>query len=202
MTISPTIKLYGAEFGVDKIEHFFQQGYSYYRIYQKALARGTKYDTALKKAVKWGQMTERTYYGFLVSGVFSNADLYSNYAGMKFYFGLTQPLNIGETVLQPTLILENGIWKFNGGDQLSALIKPFISDHLNEALNPSGFSAILFPSVRKVVLKQACPEWHKNFPEYNRTDLNGKSRSLRLWNGEDYGFTEKKRMISVGDLCY
>ena len=202
LTISPTIKMYGTEFGVDKIEHFFQQGYSYLKIYRKAAAKGSTPDAAAQKAIKWGQMTERTYYGFLVSGVFSNADLYANYVGMKFYLGLTQPTKTGDVTRPPTLVLENGRWKLNEVGIRAVLIKPFITDHMNEALNPSGFSAILFPFVRNVVRKRACGQWQKAFPDYNRGDLNLRSRSLRLWNGEDYGFTEKKRMISVGDLCY
>jgi hypothetical protein len=35
-TVSPTVNVYGAEFGTDKIAHFFQQGYDYYKIYNRA----------------------------------------------------------------------------------------------------------------------------------------------------------------------
>ena len=52
-------------------------------------------EEAVQQAVKWGQKTERTYFGLWVSGVYSNADLYANYAGMKFYDALTQPLTVG-----------------------------------------------------------------------------------------------------------
>ena len=31
LTISPTVNLYGSEFGTDKIAHVFQQGYTYYK---------------------------------------------------------------------------------------------------------------------------------------------------------------------------
>src|SRR4029078_1554969 len=84
VTISPTVRLYGSEFGTDKIEHFFQQGYSYYRRYKTSMASGPSAAEAVRRAIKWGQMTERTYFGSLVSGVFSNADLFANFAGMKF----------------------------------------------------------------------------------------------------------------------
>jgi hypothetical protein len=54
-TVSPTVKLYGAEFGTDKIAHFFQQGYDYYKIYNRALARGATPDEARKKRFAGGR---------------------------------------------------------------------------------------------------------------------------------------------------
>jgi hypothetical protein len=203
LTISPTVRLYGSEFGVDKIEHFFQQGYAYYKIYQKAVASGSTLDQAARKAVKWGQMTERTYYGFLVSGVFSNADLYSNYAGMKFYLGLTRTIRIGPSERPSTVVFKDGRWSVNGYlDLREHLLRPFISDHLNEALNPSGYVPVLFQSVRNAVRKRGCPQWLKRYPRSTRSELDAISGSLRSWHNEDYGFTEKRRMLMIGDLCF
>ena len=55
LTISPTVNLYGSEFGTDKIAHIFQQGYTYYKIYRRALAEGATPAEATAKAVRWGQ---------------------------------------------------------------------------------------------------------------------------------------------------
>ena len=67
----------------------------------------------------------------LVSGVYSNADLYANYAGMKFYLGLTNAMQIGTDARQPILILRDGVWKLKDPENLrSELIKPFLTDHL------------------------------------------------------------------------
>ena len=68
--ISSTVNLYGANFGTDKIAHVFQQGYSYYKIYNGALAKGLTTEEAEKKAIKWGKFTEHTYYGTIISSVF------------------------------------------------------------------------------------------------------------------------------------
>lgn len=201
ITISPTVRLCGSEFGTDKIEHLFQQGYAYYRIYKKAFATGLTAEDSTRRAIKWGQMTERTYFGSLVSGVFSNADLYANYVGLKFYMGLTQPLTIGGVTRRPVLKLSDGLWTINA-DTSTSILKPFISDHLNEAFNPSGFNGFLFPSVKKVVRKHSCPQWREFFKTATATEMDAKSRSLRVWNGEDYGFTEKSRVISVGQMCF
>ena len=69
LTISPTVNLYGSEFGTDKIAHIFQQGYTYYKMYRRALAEGATPLEARERAVGWGQKSERTFYGTLVGGV-------------------------------------------------------------------------------------------------------------------------------------
>src|SRR5262249_23912540 len=53
-TLSPTVNLYGVQFGSDKLEHLFQQGYRYYRIYSEATFRGETPQAAARKAVRWG----------------------------------------------------------------------------------------------------------------------------------------------------
>ncbi|MGI8469205.1 MAG: hypothetical protein ACR2N3_12215 [Pyrinomonadaceae bacterium] len=202
--LSSTVNLYGAEFGTDKIAHFFQQGYSYYKIYNRALAEGLAPDEAAEKAVKWGQKTERTIYGTLISGVYSNADLFANYAGMKFYLGLTRQIKIGDDARPPTLILKNGLWEFNGNYSARNLLKPFISNHLNEAFNPSIFTKMfgLRSYVRRAVRKQSCPQWFKQFPNLSQTGLEKISQSLELWHGEDYGFTRSENFITIADTCF
>jgi len=203
LTISKTVNIYGSQFGIDKIAHFFQQGYTYYVKYDGALAEGLTREEAVKKAVRWGQMTERTFYGTLVSGVYSNADLCANYVGMKFYQGLTQPIVIGNYTKPAVLLLKDGVWIFNENAELGKnLIKPFISEHLNEALNPSIFIAGLRSFVRRTVKKRSCKQWLKLYPNLSQADLNGKSRSLMLWNGEDYGFKSSKNFVTIANTCF
>jgi hypothetical protein len=112
LTVSPTVKLYGSEFGTDKIAHVFQQGYTYYKIYRRALADGATPAEATARAVRWGQKSERTFYGTLVAGVYSNGDLCANYVGLKFYQGLTRPIVIGNETRAAVLEIRDGSWKF------------------------------------------------------------------------------------------
>jgi hypothetical protein len=203
LTISPTVNLYGSSIGTDKIAHFFQQGYTYYRIFNRELAKGSTEPEAIGKAVGWGRMTEHTYYGTLVGGVFSNADLAANYAGMKFYEGLTKPVMLGKSVRPPTLILKEGKWTMNEGEGFeSGLLRPFISDHLNEALNPSVFAPGLRSSVRGVVRKQSCAQWIALFPNRTKSDFEKISAELSLWNGESYGFRPSDKSITIAGTCF
>jgi len=160
LTISPTVNLYGSEFGTDKIAHVFQQGYTYYKIYRQALAEGATPVEATDKAVRWGQKSERTFYGTLVAGVYSNGDLCANYVGLKFYQGLTKPITIGSAIRAPVLEIHNGLWMVSV-DTKELLLKPLISDHLNEAMNPSIFTSNLGWRwyIRRSVKKRSCAQW-------------------------------------------
>jgi hypothetical protein len=205
LTISSTIKLYGNEFGTDKIAHIFQQGYDYLKIYQRGLNKGLTEEQAIKKAVKWGQKTEKTYFGFWVSGVYSNADLYSNYAGLKFYIGLTRDIRIGNETRPAILALTDGRWIIKENNNLDEiLLKPFISKHLNEAYNPNKYFNVLeFRKViRRMVRKQACGQWFERFPNLNKKELETTQKGLELWQGEDYGFSSSKNFITIANTCF
>jgi len=203
LTISPTVNLYGAEFGTDKIAHFFQQGYTYYAKYNRAVEKNLTPDEAAKKAVRWGKTSEQTYFGTFVSGVYANADLAANYAGMKFYQGLTHEIKIGEIVRPPIAQLKNGVWTINENVNLrEMLLKPFITNHFNEALNSSKYSFFLRPSVRRTVRKKACGEWRRAFPNRTQTDFADISQKLKLWHGEDYGFSESENFVTIANTCF
>jgi hypothetical protein len=202
-TISPTVNLYGAQFGTDKIAHIFQQGYAYYTKYNNGIKKGLAEIEAVKKAIKWGKTSENTYYGLLASGVYSNADLVANYAGMKFYRGLTHEIKLGEILRPPILYLKDGIWTFNENINLrEVLLKPFISDHLNEALNPSKFIVFLRSSVRREVRGKACQQWRKQNPKLAAADYENISKKLKIWHGENYGFSESKNFITIANTCF
>jgi len=204
-TISETVNLYGAEFGTDKIAHIFQQGYTYLRIYERALEKNLSKEAATKKANDWGRRSERTFYGNLVSGVYSNADLAANFAGLKFYQNLTGEIKIGDELKYPLIVLENGFWKFNQNVNLPEnLLKPFISNHLNEAWNPSIYTKLfnLRSSVRKHVKKRACSEWKFVYPNFSKTDFESKLAESETWFGEDYGFTKNPNFITVANSCF
>jgi hypothetical protein len=203
LTISPTVKLYGAEFGTDKIAHLFQQGYTYYTKQKRGVEKGLAPNEAAKKAIRWGKTSEQTYFGTFVSGVYSNADLAANYAGMKFYQGLTHEIRIGETVRLPIVQLKNGVWTINENISLrETLLKPFITNHLNEALNSSKYSFFLRSSVRRTVRKKACGAWRAAFPNLTRGDFADLSQKLKLWHGEDYGFSESENFVTIANTCF
>jgi hypothetical protein len=201
-TLSPTIRAFGSEFGSDKVEHFFQQGYKYHSIYQEERKKGRTEEQAEQAAVRWGKHTENTYFGLLVSGVYSNADLYANFAGMKFYEGLTRSITVGGKDRPAILVLRDGRWAVNPQIELrQTLIRPFIDDHLNEAWNPSIYSFNVYPTVKRVVTNQACPVWRKLYPGFTAGQAASISSDLESWRGEDYGWKKGDRMVPIA-LCF
>ncbi len=200
-TISPTVRLYGVEFGIDKLEHLFQQGFKYYELRRDALEDGKDVIEAERKAVKWGRFSEKTFFGMLVSGVYSNADLYSNYAGMKFYVGLTSDVKIGEEARAATLRLARGKWNIDPSTLRAGLLKPFVTEHLNEAMNPSGYAFNIFPNVRRTV-RRVCPEWKSAFPMLTAGEIDSRSKALETWHGENYGFSKRSRSVSIAEMCF
>ena len=204
-TISPTVNMYGSEFGTDKIAHLFQQGYTYYKIYHRALAEGATPEEATAKAVGWGQKSERTFFGTLVAGVYSNADLAANYVGLKFYQRLTQTITLGDSTRPAVLLLKDGLWTFNDGVNLrDELLKPFISGHLNEALNPSIFTKNLGMRwyIRRTVRKRSCAQWFERYANLSKSGLDEESQALRQWQSEDYGFTDSEHFVTIANTCF
>lgn len=205
LTISDTVKIYGVELGTDKIAHIFQQGYTYYKIYESAIKKGLSPKEAARKANKYGKRSESTYYGYFVSGVYSNGDLAANFAGMKFYQGLTHDIKIGDKMRPAILILQNGVWTFKDEKTLREnLLKPFISNHLNEALNPSVYFKLFWldSCVRKTVREKSCKEWRKQFPDKMKEDFAEITENLKLWHGEDYGHKNSSHFITIANSCF
>ncbi|MFL5785668.1 MAG: hypothetical protein ACJ76H_13715 [Bacteriovoracaceae bacterium] len=83
--LAPNIQVNGFYFGTDKLSHFASTGMIYYKIFQRELSKTKNTDLALKAAIDWGVRDEKSVHGFWASGVFSFADLESNYQGLRFY---------------------------------------------------------------------------------------------------------------------
>ncbi len=78
----------------------------------------------------------------------------------------------------------------------------FLSNHLNEALNPSIFVKGLRSFVRRTVKNQSCKQWLDEFPNRSQTDFDNSSQALKLWYGENYGFTESKNFVTIANTCF
>lgn len=196
-TLSPTVHLYGQDLGIDKLEHLFQQGYQYFKIYNEELAKGQTSEKATQKAIQWGQKTERTYYGLMTSGVYSNADMFANYVGMKFYHRLGSPITIGSKRYEALFEFRSGRWQ---GKQIDDLLKPFVGEQMNEALNPSSYRLTLIRSVKRSA-KKTCSEWESVHPGMFPARFADASEQLHSWNGEDYGFTARERTVNLAEIC-
>lgn len=118
--LAPTIQVNGHYFGTDKFSHFASTGMIYYKIYVRELRKGRTSEEAMKAAIDWGVRDEKSVHGYWASGVFSYADLESNYQGALFYLNFCQgdrpylqQISSGEWVLASKPEIKNyvnGLW--------------------------------------------------------------------------------------------
>lgn len=182
--LTPTVNMYNYYFGTDKFGHFFMQGHSYYKLYMFCLAHGKSKKQAREVMVTYGEIIEQTYLGTMINSVYSNADLSANYAGWKFYMNLAHSVRIGDKTLSPILELKDNQWQFSKRIDKNTLLKPYMSDHLNEALNPSRY-LFLQGQIRRQV-KKRCADWIER-KGLTQQFVQAKLDEVKLWHNEPYG---------------
>lgn len=194
---APTVRVFGYELGTDKLGHFIQQGYEYYRIYQR-----TPGPEGVRHAVDHGVRQEHTYFGTAVSGVYSNADLVANLAGLKFYLNLTQRVEIGDVTLEPILVRRGQTWELSPHVNAQALLQPYVSEHWSEALNPSEYRMIHLLVAGAV--RQRCETWQARLgTAFDASYFTARISEYSTWGGEDYGHRYDPRYgISLANQCF
>ena len=160
---APTVRLHGYYMGTDKIDHYFQQGHDYFKLVMRKTTEGIGSAEAIAAAVAHGVKQEHTYFGTLFSGVYSNSDLAANYAGMKFYLNLRHSVMIGNR-LSPPLFEQTaeGWWRLRPGLDPDRILEPFLSNHLDESLNPGRY-AFSRRSIRSRI-RERCSTWTSFLP--------------------------------------
>ena len=197
---SPTVHLYGYYMGTDKIDHFFQQGHKYYELVTENQDRGVPETAAIAVAVAHGVKQEHEYYGTLVSGVFSNADLAANYAGMKFYMNLRHPVQISGQMVPPLFERSSEGWRLRPGINPERLLEPFLSNHLDESLNPSRYR-FSRGSIRSRI-RNRCDQWVHFYADSLDLVAPSTVSFANTWFGEDYGhWLPSKDEISIATEC-
>lgn len=196
--LSPTINLFGVYLGVDKLGHFFQQGHQYYEAYRGQERAGGDADACARKAVGVGVFQEETFFGLLTVGVYSNADLASNYAGLKFYLNLTRPVFVNGRLLPPILIRRSSLWEINRGLPADFL-RPFVTEHWNEAVNPNLYAGFLLETVRARFADRSAG-WAA-FYRTTRREAAARAAALETFHGEPYGHSGARRVPTVADLA-
>ena len=181
LAASPTVNLHGYYMGTDKLDHFFREGHQYYGLAQ---------EKGVAAAVARGVRQEHTFLGTLSSGVYSNSDLAANFAGMKFYQNLRQMFERSA----------DG-WHLRPGIDADHLLEPFLSDHLDESLNPSRYR-FSRGSIRAHI-RVRCVQWAAFYSDrLHLVALSGQSFAT-TWFGEDYGhWLPPAEEVSIATECY
>lgn len=179
MDLAPTVNFYGVLFGTDKLGHFVQQGHEYFTRFDSCLLQGLGEDACLQKAVAYGVHLERSYFGTMLDGVYSNGDLSANFLGLMFYRHLFETIRFNGEILSPIFTIDADGLKMNPEIDAETMLKPFIMAHLNEALNSSLY--IYSQSEIRAEILNRCASWENEFPELKFME------SLTTLSGQDYG---------------
>ena len=126
--LAQNIQVSNIYFGTDKLSHFVSTGRRYYRYYMKRVKK-LGHEEALKSAIRFGLLNEKTILGGWSSGVFSYGDMEANYQGLNFYLKLCSN-NYKKTYISKN---KSGEWvqirKFK--------IEEYVNPRWDETFNPS-----------------------------------------------------------------
>lgn len=183
--IAPTVKIHGVMQGTDKLGHFVQQGQEYLQRYVQALQQGQTKEQAIKAGVDYGIDMEKTWGGQWWTGAYSNGDLAANFAGFWFFLNLGQAVKVGDRELPPVYVIKDGLWTANPNVPAITLA-PFISEHFDEAMNPSWYDAPMRPFIRAGI-QAVAPAWVQAH-QATRDSETKRLKELSTWYGQDYGY--------------
>ena len=207
-----TVKAYGVLVGTDKIGHFTDMGYRYFREYSQGLARGESQDAAFQRAIRLGSddpiMSESGLLGYWSAGAYSNADMASNFMGMVFYRNLTEPQML-KGQIRPPMIERDGHY-FKVASHVtpeSDFFSWYFSDHWDEALNPSLYLEIWRNGMRDIVERNATSVLENRRDQFgNRRPaifFGEKAAELRTYWGVDYGHRgSEDELLIVDRTCF
>jgi hypothetical protein len=208
---SSTIKVYGVYMGTDKLGHFTDEGINYYYTWLGAKQTGASEREAVAAAVRTGSegfMSESGMLGMTGNADYSNADLAANFAGFLLYRNLTEPMMLKGRLEPAMLVREGDHWKI--ADDVrpdSGFFARFISDHLDEALNPGFFDPYIRPALRRNVAGRSAQILLHYADESGnprpREWFDAKLEELSTYDGIDYGHLGRyEELVSVGACCF
>lgn len=210
--LGSNVKMYGHYLGSDKVGHFTDMGKNYFNEYQAAKAKGLNEAQCLSAALDVGRkgliFSETGVLGYLSAGAYSNGDMISNYAGMLFYQNLTRPVKLKGEPRPPLLVRDGALWKPAPHVRPdSDFMKWFLSDHWDEALNPSHYESGMRKAVREAVHERSTGVLERyrdeNGVRRSRRWFLDKTQSLTKYHGIDYahrGTLEDR--ITLHGTCY
>jgi hypothetical protein len=152
-------------------------------------------------------LSEKNMYGTFGTGVYSNGDMAANHMGFKFYLNLTEQVVLKGQAREPLVVRCGVFWRLNHHVRpQSGWFGAFVSDHWNEALNPSLYDPTMRPRIRRVLRSRADrivrfytqKDGRPNDPAY----FDRLSHELATYDGEAYGHSGQfEKLMNIGNTC-
>jgi hypothetical protein len=144
--VSNTLKLGGVLLGVDKLGHFFAQGYQYHLEANHLSARGTETEAIRTRVRELGHEMELGKMGLVTMAMYSPADLAANWDGWTFWtqvFGTEAPFLSVDSM---------GQWHHARHFQIQDFVRP----DWDEALNPPYAETPQLAATLQRTIQQRC----------------------------------------------
>ncbi|MBF0364409.1 MAG: hypothetical protein HQK50_02495 [Oligoflexia bacterium] len=127
-----TLKIKDFIIGSDKLGHFFDTGFLYYK---RAFIKGR----GVESAMAFGEFQEDTYYGLSTTGIYSYGDLNANFRGMLFWKDLTETVHNEDEIFEPYVLWKDGGegWVLNPKRPFD--INEYLDGGLDEGINCSQY---------------------------------------------------------------
>ena len=148
-----TINVDGTLIGTDKLIHFINVGKIYHGKYQSRVDQGKPEGEAAQAAIRSAARNPLTsedgMLGMFTTGIHSNGDLAADFAGLKFYRNLTEPVRIGTRELPPMLVRDGAYWRVQAqpdSDFFTVFVGP-----LERVLNPNRYARYFSARLRTLI---------------------------------------------------
>ena len=172
--LTPTVSINDVHLGLDKLTHFFGVGALYLHVTQKY----KNSEAGERAAINFGKKAERTYWGTMTTGAYSNADMVANYEGFRFLKGLFTDNTVDG---KPALLA----WNDNGPRlQRSFDIRDYVNDYWNEVYNPNSFattiSSQITESLESLCVRESASGSFTSYVSANDSQLSLRYRDIGL----------------------
>jgi ankyrin repeat protein len=207
-----TVNLFGVHLGTDKVGHFTDMGMHYWQTYSGYRKKGETEEQAMRRAISVGAddpvKGESKLLGYWTAGAYSNADMAVNYLGLIFYRNLTEPQMLKGQMRPPMIVRDGEYWKIAPHvARDSGFFAWFISDHIDEALNPSHYLDGMRAGMRKMANESATSVLENRLDKYGNRHSQEYfyklARELRTYYGVDYGHVGRDaELVLIDAACF
>ncbi|MGE0609459.1 MAG: hypothetical protein AB7O62_20375 [Pirellulales bacterium] len=204
-----TIKVHGHYIGTDKVSHFVGMGIIYHTYYRYARLSGATREEAIGMALKmgrYGPISENWLVGGIPTGIYSSADMAANYAGLKYYLNITEPITLCGQTQPPLVVFDGQHWRLQP-HATPEYFAQFVSRHWDEVLNPCLYEWTFRSSIRRrvqshreaILARYAGDDPARHTPEYFDAVL----ADCLTYYGEEYGHSgQLDKLITVSRTCF
>jgi hypothetical protein len=192
--IAPVIRMGRRLIGVDKLGHFFGQGWFYYHRYQE-IREAEPHVTAEEidhRVLAYGRSLESTYLGLTGTGVYSFGDMAANWQGLRFYLVLFE--GPAPYVTRSANGMYQVVRKFHFAD--------YVTDSWDEVQNPSRPRTDgMYDKVAGYLRAHVCRDYRRDPARFMNATGVHQAATDYMDDADRVSARDCKRRFAIADIC-